>query len=400
LLLPAGARGAAAERKIGLFATTVINLSPDNQSALEASLPAIIAQESGFEVVTIADVKGCTTPSCAQETGQRYGAELLVIPTAVQSGEEMALSLALIDPASGRMVKRTDIRLKLATGKEAMAHDLQKSVANLLGTNLTEAQWKQLAAFREAAKAAGFAPMIAKEWLEGVVPRAGDWDEYFAYRRKTLDGKSEPVAFDAWYSDIKLGKIDIRTEPAGATVEVDGKEVGKSPVRLDHVATGTHTFKATLDGHLGRQRSFQVEYFKTASFELTLLAVEQYRHDVDVRSVKTVLGWSAAGVAAAALGAGTLLLTLAPTAADIRQQEYKSYKAAGDQQAADKAYAQVKSQVDQHNMMKTVGPIALGLGAVAAAFAAYEFASMPSQATLELSLPPSGATGLLLGGRF
>ena len=39
---------------------------------------------------------------------------------------------------------------------------------------------------------------------------------------------------------VHMGGIDIQSSPAGLTVKVDGKEVGKTPVTVDKVKPGMH----------------------------------------------------------------------------------------------------------------------------------------------------------------
>jgi hypothetical protein len=51
----------------------------------------------------------------------------------------------------------------------------------------------------------------------------------------------------------------IESEPARATVRVDGAEVGESPVTLKDVAIGNHVLRATLEGYEPAERTVKVE---------------------------------------------------------------------------------------------------------------------------------------------
>ena len=49
------------------------------------------------------------------------------------------------------------------------------------------------------------------------------------------------------------GSVQIDTAPAGADVEVDGRRVGRSPLRLRDVAPGTHEVTLALAGHASQR---------------------------------------------------------------------------------------------------------------------------------------------------
>jgi type II secretory pathway component PulL len=41
----------------------------------------------------------------------------------------------------------------------------------------------------------------------------------------------------------------VETRPAGATVSIDGRVVGKAPMRTSELSPGSHTVKLLLAGH-------------------------------------------------------------------------------------------------------------------------------------------------------
>lgn len=55
------------------------------------------------------------------------------------------------------------------------------------------------------------------------------------------DGRSTPVRFD--WSRVNVGRLQVLSEPAGATVLIDGRPSGVTPLTVDAVPTGTHAIE-------------------------------------------------------------------------------------------------------------------------------------------------------------
>lgn len=82
--------------------------------------------------------------------------------------------------------------------------------------------------------------------------------------RKALDPAAYRPAIVALYeqagrADGASGVVFVTTEPAGATVWVDGRAVGVAPVELPALGVGEHYLAATLDGHAPRVERVRVE---------------------------------------------------------------------------------------------------------------------------------------------
>jgi hypothetical protein len=75
-------------------------------------------------------------------------------------------------------------------------------------------------------------------------------------------------------AELKLergtGTLKFASTPAGATVVVDGKEVGRTPMQLSQVACGDHTWAVRLAGYLPLERSGFVPAFKTTEVAASL----------------------------------------------------------------------------------------------------------------------------------
>jgi hypothetical protein len=68
-----------------------------------------------------------------------------------------------------------------------------------------------------------------------------------------------------------IARVDVTTDPEGATVSVDGRAIGPSPLGQPLIlGPGDHVVSATLDGHRDAERSFRVAAGDTLAVALTL----------------------------------------------------------------------------------------------------------------------------------
>jgi hypothetical protein len=94
----------------------------------------------------------------------------------------------------------------------------------------------------------------------------------------------------------------LRSRPAGATVIVDGKAVGMTPVGAD-LAGGSHHVRLALDGHDPLERNLTVVGGVDETLEFDLVAVPS-------RFPHRLVGWNALGGGALLAAAGAWLLTV------------------------------------------------------------------------------------------
>ena len=82
-----------------------------------------------------------------------------------------------------------------------------------------------------------------------------------------LSGLRAEVSFKL--TQAPPGKVEILSKPPGATVWVDGKEVGKTPF-AGQAAVGRRLVRLVLSGHGEKEQKLQVESGKTAKLDLAL----------------------------------------------------------------------------------------------------------------------------------
>lgn len=107
----------------------------------------------------------------------------------------------------------------------------------------------------------------AKDWYRRLIALQPD--------AEPLDSYPEPtkVFFEATKKKLltkKRGALRISTEPAGATVRVDGREVGVSPVTVKKLVRGHHYVQATDDAAGLAGKRVKVKGGKTKDVELPL----------------------------------------------------------------------------------------------------------------------------------
>jgi hypothetical protein len=82
-----------------------------------------------------------------------------------------------------------------------------------------------------------------------------------------------------WTLEEQFGRLVVLTDPPEATVVLDGKEVGVSPLQLSKVAAGEHTLEARLKKHDPAKQTVRVESNKEVKVRLELAGFEQGEFD-------------------------------------------------------------------------------------------------------------------------
>jgi hypothetical protein len=142
------------------------------------------------------------------------------------------------------------------------------------------------------------------------------------------------------------GTVSIATEPSGATVWLDGKNLGTTPASLPGIEPGEHYLAVSLDGHAPRHEKIRVGADKPVELSLLLSRLPAEDRAAQVRTALlrpavTELEWKK-GAAALADSASVDLLILVRDADggglegavyDARRRTLGAWKPAGDPQA-------------------------------------------------------------------
>ncbi len=113
--------------------------------------------------------------------------------------------------------------------------------------------------------------------------------------------------------DNQVVSVMIASDPPGASVLIDGVEVGVSPLETE-LKIGSHTVSATLDGHTGSEKMIDVlpDDSEQQRFELVLPAIEGIAKggDSTVAADYGYKKWIAAGGSAALVTLGIVLISI------------------------------------------------------------------------------------------
>jgi serine/threonine protein kinase len=124
-----------------------------------------------------------------------------------------------------------------------------------------------------------------------------------------LSGASTSTAAAAAASVAALGRLLIRSVPAGALVSVDGREYGKTPATVRDLARGPHRVRVTRDGYAAQERRVVISPSRPA--QSVNVSLERARVPPPARPAP------AASAPAATGGAGALVVDSRPAGAKV-----------------------------------------------------------------------------------
>jgi TolB-like protein len=120
---------------------------------------------------------------------------------------------------------------------------------------------------------------------------------------------SRKLIAEASAMKVMVGYLNVNSEPAGATVSVDQKPVGTTPLSQIEVEAGQRKVAVSLEDHAAQERTVTVAKKATVDLEFTLSPTEELlkkKREQEKRRrqrLKSVLRWTSVGVAAVGLGA-------------------------------------------------------------------------------------------------
>ena len=119
---------------------------------------------------------------------------------------------------------------------------------------------------------------------------------------RTATQSVEVVAGDTKTIDLpapipRYGSLDVSSRPVGATVSVDGREIGETPDIFSEVLVGTRTVRLTKAGCAPVEQQVTIEEGKTATLSLTLATCGKVTVSSNVAGAKIYIDDEYKGVA-------------------------------------------------------------------------------------------------------
>jgi hypothetical protein len=124
-------------------------------------------------------------------------------------------------------------------------------------------------------------------------------DGLYRHAQEVLIGAVHAVTVNARL-ELLGGHLEVTSVPSGARVLVDGRELGRTPLRAAVLPAGRHQLEVLLAGHIDQVRAFELRARETARVSVTL----QPFATAEPPKRKRVWTWVAAGTAAAMGAAG------------------------------------------------------------------------------------------------
>lgn len=107
-------------------------------------------------------------------------------------------------------------------------------------------------------KGVGKTPLEIKNIEEGEHRLKLELPNYYAYEQKVFINSGQSTQLNAQLK-IRLGFMDIASQPHGASVNLNGRFYGKSPVRVDKVEPGRMEVEITAPGYRPFKEVFSVK---------------------------------------------------------------------------------------------------------------------------------------------
>ena len=403
---PTQAQAQESHPSLALMPLSAKQVTPEIVEILDELLIVTVYELGRYDVIAKGDIQamlgmermksllGCNESSCASEIGGALGVDMMLTGSVGKLGRELVVTLLLVDAQAFKVKARKQRRLP--ANEELYARAIEQTVLEIVGLRLSDAQWKGYTAYRALAKDTAFEAENIDGWLAGPADRNDDWLAYFAYRGETLKAKTTTLGFDAWYTDIKLGRAEITSTPEGATVTIDGQELGPTPWVAKGLTAGHHEVRVSLDGYFPVKRRVKITDGETTPLTVTLLNQAEHEALQSEHTIKSVLGWTSLVAGVGMLGTAGTLFAIKGSKASIRDGEYQRYLDATTSAEAEATYDAVKAAAKRHNLFLNLAYV-LGAGGLAATvFGLIELNTRPEfDATV---VPLDGGAAVMIGG--
>lgn len=263
------AGGVSAGERVAVLELATPGLEARHGAALSANLISIVGAEVkrlGYDVITAADVDsmlslerkkdlvGCEDTSCLAEIGGALGVDLLISGNIGKLGDTFNVSLVLLD------IKKATVRERFTTtaGSESLLGGaVTRGVGVLFGSErMTGGSGTLLVRTNPPGgqvfvddKLAGTEPVTIDDLAAGEHTVRGE--------APGLLGKSvakvqpdQVTRLTVELTATRQVRMKVFSTPPDASVFVDGRDVGRTPVVVPDLAAGPHSVTLELEGYL------------------------------------------------------------------------------------------------------------------------------------------------------
>ncbi len=171
----------------------------------------------------------------------------------------------------------------------------------------------------------------------------------------------------------KMARLDISTSPSGASVYIDGRLEGKTPIPSLDVEPGTHVISIRLEGYKEIRKKLALKEGESRMLMETLRPLGKKRvvKKGGVPLWKKILSWSGIVLGAACVGVGAWQLMLAKDDIENADWWYQEYQNATDPARIAEAWDWVVRESNYARQETIVGYSLIGTGVVSAGLGVY-----------------------------
>jgi len=165
---------------------------------------------------------GCVTNECVVEIGELLGAQQMVAGSIGKLGTAYTVTARIIDIQTGEIINAT-------------TYDYEGNIGGLLKIGM---------------------------------------------RRVAIDlfSKKDVAIVTA---GLNMGEVFISTHPIGATIFIDEKKMGYSPLQIKKLTIGSHTIKATMPGYLSWSQVVMITSAQLDSINISLESIHSYQKKIN-----------------------------------------------------------------------------------------------------------------------
>lgn len=177
---------------------------------------------------------------------------------------------------------------------------------------------------------------------------------------------SDHVIKETTSMGMTVGYLTVTSQPAGATVTIDGKEVGTTPVSKVESEAGKHKVEVAMEGYVTQERTLTLAKGRTEELSFTLsptkelLASQKEQASEKRKKIGSVLRWGGVALGVAGVGAAAYFWIDA-------DGKYEDYSNGTDSGELPGMYEDASSSATYGNLSAVAGGV--GLVALGVSFA-------------------------------
>jgi len=238
-----------------------------------------ILKEQGFQ-----QTGACEESSCLVQVGQLLGVQRMVAGSIGRVDNFWTMSLRMLNVATGEILFTVSDDYRGNDVGEVISQVTVKAVAKLVSAMGNEVKKTSMTGKKgdlyiessqpgatveiDGMSLNNVTPFTLQGYAAGdhrIVVRKGDW-----FGSKTVTLNPDDLLKVSIDMEQGKGSVKIFSTPNGVKVSVDGKEMGETPLKLDHVQTGAHELVFSKDGYVDQKQTVQVSIGETKNISLSL----------------------------------------------------------------------------------------------------------------------------------